>query len=412
MLEFGNSRDGESDSRQGPDTPIKSTLSIALIGPDEDRRRAFMNVLSGRQSTEIREFTSYPRSLDEVPQTLGTPLDVVIIDADCDPDYVFDLVARLASASNAAVMVYSGEADVKQAVRFMRAGAREYFTLPLIPAEVAGALTRASIPQAITPVHVPKSAGQVFVFLGTKGGCGVTSIAANFAISVAMESSQSTLLIDLGQPLGDAAINLGMIANYSTANALREYARLDSSFLNTLLTKHEGSGLSVLAAPSEFPKDAPPIESFDKLLTVARQGFNYVVIDLGSRVDLMDSSLFEDSSTVFLITQVGISELRNANRFIGQYFALRGRSLQIVLNRYTANSLLFDDAQITKALTRPAYWKIPDDYSTARRTQSTATPIAMEDSSIAQTIRQMARSACGLPEEEKKRKKGFSLFGK
>ena len=410
MFEFENSRNGEPDSRQGSDTPIKTSLTVALIGPDEGRRRAFMSVLSGRQSTEVREFTSYPKNLEEVPQSLGSPLDVVIIDADCDPDYVFDLVARISSASTAAVMVYSAEADVKQAVRFMRVGAREYFTLPLAPAEVAGALTRASVPQAAVPVQVPKSAGQVFVFLGTKGGCGVTSISANFASSVAVETSQSTLLIDLGQPLGDAAINLGMVANYSTANALREYARLDSSFLNTLLTKHE-SGLSILAAPNEFPKDAPPIEAFDKLLTVARQGFNYVVVDLGSRVDLMDSSLFEESSTVFLVTQVGITELRNANRFIGQYFALRGRSLQIVLNRYTANSLLFDDSQITKALTRPAHWKIPDDYSTARRTQTTATPIALEDSAITQVIRQMVRSACGLP-DEKPRKKGFSLFGK
>ena len=94
-----------------------------------------------------------------------------------------------------------------------------------------------------------------------KGGCGVTTIAANFAISVFTETSQSTLLIDLGQPLGDAGLNLGMIANYSTANALREYSRLDGSFLNTLITKHE-TGLSVLAAPSEFPKDQPPYRSF------------------------------------------------------------------------------------------------------------------------------------------------------
>jgi len=308
-------------------------------------------------------------------------------------------------------MCYSAESDVKQAVRFMRAGAREYFALPLIPAEVAGALTRASIPQTSTVVvQAPKVAGQVFVFLGTKGGCGVTTLAANFAISVSTETSQSTLLIDLGQPLGDAGLNLGMVTNYSTANALREFSRLDGSFLNTLITKHE-TGLSVLAAPSEFPKELPTLEAYDRLLAIARQSYNYVVVDLGSRVDLMDSSLFDESSTVFLVTQVGISELRNANRFISQYFALRGRSLQIVLNRYTSNMLLFDDAQITKALTRPAHWKIPDDYSTARRTLATATPIALEDSLIAAEIRNMARSSCGLP-EEKKRKKGFSLFGK
>jgi pilus assembly protein CpaE len=125
----------------------------------------------------------------------------------------------------------------------------------------------------------------------------------------------------------------------------------------------------------------------------------------------MDSSLFEDSSVVYLITQVGITELRNSNRLISQYFALRGRSLQIVLNRYTPNTLLFDDSQVAKALTRPAHWKIPDDYSTARRTQNTATAIALEDSPISQAIKQMARTACGLP-DEKRRKKSFSLFGK
>jgi pilus assembly protein CpaE len=411
MIDSGNSKGGESD-RQSPDAPIKSILSIALIGPNDDRRRAFMSVLSGRQSTEIQEFNSYPSNLDNVPQTIGDRFDVVIIDADSDPDFVYDLVSRICSTSSSSVMCYSAESDVKQAVRFMRAGAREYFTLPLVPAEVAGALTRASIPQAAaTTAAAPKTNGQVFVFLGTKGGCGVTTIAANFAISVSVESSQSTLLIDLGQPLGDAGLNLGMTTNYSTANALREYGRLDSSFLNTLIAKHD-TGLSVLPAPGEFPKDQPPLEAFDRLLAVARQNFNYVVVDVGSRVDLMDSSMFDESATVYLITEVGISEMRNANRFISQYFGLRGRSLQIVVNRYSSGALLFDDAQITKALTRPAHWRIPDDYSTARRTRETATPIALEDSSIANEIRQMARSACGLPEERKQRKKGFSLFGK
>jgi len=311
-----------------------------------------------------------------------------------------DFIARVTQAAN---MFHALGAEKGDVISFM---------LPLVPAEVAGALTRASIPQAQTTqvMQTPKINGQVSVFLGTKGGCGVTTLAANFAIAIFTETNQSTLLIDLGQPLGDAGLNLGMVANYSTANALREYSRLDGSFLNTLITKHD-TGLSVLAAPSEFPKDVVTVEAYDRLIAIARQSYNYVIVDVGSRIDLMDSSLFDESATVYLVTQVGISELRNANRFISQYFALRGRSLQIVLNRYTSNMLLFDDAQINKALTRPAHWKIPDDYSTARRTRETATPIALEDSSIAGEIRQMARAACGLP-DEKKRKKGFSLFGK
>ena len=90
-------------------------------------------------------------------------------------------------------------------------------------------------------------------FLGAKGGDGVTTLACNFAVSMAKESGQSTLLIDLDLPLGDAALNLGVVAEYSTINALQNAARLDSAFLSKLLVKHS-SGVSVLAAPGKFPQ--------------------------------------------------------------------------------------------------------------------------------------------------------------
>ena len=82
----------------------------------------------------------------------------------------------------------------------------------------------------------------------------------------------------------------------------------------------------------------------------------------------------------------------------------------MVLNRYTPQALLFEDKQIEKALTRPIDWKIPDDYATARRTQNTAIPIAMEDSSISRAIRRMARRASGLPEDDDKGHRS-GLFG-
>ena len=66
---------------------------------------------------------------------------------------------------------------------------------------------------------------------------------------------------------------------------------------------------------------------------MARQNFVYLVIDVGSRVDLMTSTIFNKSSIVYLITQVGISELRNANRLIA-FFSLRNWGLQMVMNRY------------------------------------------------------------------------------
>lgn len=330
--------------------------------------------------------------------------DVVIVDLDSDPDYAFDLVESICANGLTYVMVYSVQADLKKAVRFMRAGVREYFTFPLVPTEIAGALFRVTVRNPETH-HTAKTVHRLFVFLGCKGGCGVTTIASNFAVSLVRESEKDTLLIDLGLPLGDAAINLGMSAEYSVANALQDPRRLDSNFLTSLLAKHD-SGLSVLAAPSEFPENKPPHDAIDKLLAVASQCFDYVVVDAGSRLDLMGTALFEESSTVYLITQAGISELRNSNRMISQFFVTRGCSLQIVLNRYKPEGLLFDDAQIAKALTRPAQWKIPDNYTSARRTTNTAIPLALEDSPISLAIRQMARTACGLPSTSKK-KKGF-----
>jgi pilus assembly protein CpaE len=296
---------------------------------------------------------------------------------------------------------------MRLAVRFMRAGVREFFTLPLDPAEVSAALMRASTRRAAPPQEVKKT-GKLFVFLGSKGGCGVTTLASNFALALAQESDSTTLLIDLGLPLGDVAINLGIVTEYSVATALENPARLDANLLTTLVVKHS-SGLSVLAASTDLPEIQPTKDAIDKLLEVTRDIYDFVVVDAGSRIDLMRSTLFAVSSTVYLVAQVGISEMRNANRMISKFFITRDESLQIVLNRYKTSDLLFDEAQITKALTRPAHWKVPDDYASARRKRETAAPMVMGDSAISETIRLMARTAAGLL-PEKNGKKGFFSF--
>ncbi|MGA3263402.1 MAG: AAA family ATPase [Terracidiphilus sp.] len=424
--------------RATPQNPGAGDLAIALIGPDERRRKAVAGALAEYRSkakrdfkgrgpgnrgaagrgerslfagvseqvsvdaAPVREFTSYPESIDDLPRVLQQHYDVIIVDLDSDPEFALYLVEGICAYCPATVMVYSEKADLQLAVRFMRAGAREFLTLPLAPDDIAGALARVSIRR---PEHRSdaRNVGNLFVFFGVKGGSGVTTIAANFALALAQESSQSTLLIDFGLPLGDAAINLGMSAEYSTANALQDFNRLDANFLSGLLARHS-SGLFVLAAPNEFSSTQASKEAIDKLLGVARQNYDYVVVDAGSRLDLKDSALFDESATIYLITQVGVSELRNANRLISKFFYTRGNSLQIVLNRYIPHSMGLDDKHIAKALTRPAQWTVPDDYATARRTANTANPIVLDDSPISIAIRKMARSACGLPAIKPKKK--------
>lgn len=396
-----------STSTQGPDSLDVHVMSVVLIGPEEQRRKAVASALAGSQTNVAQELASYP-DLDDVPQLLEADYDVIIIDLDSDPEYALDLVEHICGNGSATVMVYSARNDSALLVRCMRAGAREFLNQPIATSTIAEALVRASVRRPT--VRVPKKTlGKLLVFAGAKGGSGVSTIASNFAILLAQESHKNTLLLDLDLPLGAAALDLGIMTQFSTANALQNISRLDSHFLSKLLTKHS-SGLSVLSAPDKYTPVHASDEAIEKLFTVARQDFDYVVVDAGSSIGSTYKTMLKGAAVVYLVTQVSISELRNSNRLISEFFTLPSPKLEIVLNRFTPNTLGIDEENITKALTMPATWKIPSDYGTVQRAQNTATPLALGDSSIADVIRKMARTACGLPAVPEKKRR-FSLFG-
>ncbi len=398
-----------STSSQISDIPISTgDLSIAVIGPDEQRRNAATSALRQCKSGPIREFTSYYDGLRDVSRMLGHDFDVVIVDLDSNPQYALDLVESICKHGLAIVMVYSAKANSDLLIRSMRAGAREFLALPFVHRLMAEALVRASTLRST--VGSPKeSGGRLLVFLSAKGGSGVTTLACNFAVSLAQESKQKTLLIDLNLPLGDAAIDLGIKARYSTVDALQNFNRLDSSFLSTMLVQHS-SGLSVLSAPSELAIGHFSDDAVNTLLEVACREFDYVVVDAGSRLDLQHTHLFDESTTIYLITQIGVPELRNSNRLISLLSAKGSPKLEIVINRYNHRRPEIDEAHVTIALTRQAEWKIPNNYAAVRRMQNTATSLMQDDSEISRAIRQMTKAVSGqtaIPDK----KKGGSIFG-
>ena len=372
------------------------------------RRNEAINALGECQNGPIREFISYPPNLDDISRTLGNNYDIVLVDLDSDPEYALDLVESISTRGLATVMVYSEQKDPDLLLKCMRVGAREFLTLPIDTGAMSEALDRASaLRKTLRPSN--KASGRLLVFLSAKGGSGATTLACNYAVSLAQESQKRTLLIDLNLPLGDAAINLGIKAEYSIVTAFQNSSRLDSNFLSGLLTQHK-SGLFVLAAPSELAPTFVSTNAIDKLLEVACQDFDYVVVDTGSRLDLQRKHLFDDSTILYLVTQIGIPELRNSHRLIAQLSAEGSPKLEIVINRYNPRSQEIDEEHITKALTRPVQWKIPNNYAAVRRMQSTATPLTEEDSPISRAIQEMTRSVCSQsPISEKKKK--FSFFG-
>jgi pilus assembly protein CpaE len=134
-------------------------------------------------------------------------------------------------------------------------------------------------------------------------------------------------------------------------------------------------------------------------------------VDAGGNPSDVFETLFEAATAVYLVTQLGVPDLRNANRLISRYFSgPDGKKLEVILNRFVARSAEIDEAAITKALTRPAKWKVPNDFPAARKAQNSGTPIAMEDSPISRVIREMAWAASGQTGKHEKKKR-FGLFG-
>jgi pilus assembly protein CpaE len=389
------------------------TLSLLLIGPQDGRRRAIAKALSGPQAKVARELGYYPQ-VDDLAEILEADHDAVIIDLDPDPERALDLVENICSAnSSIPVMVHSARSDSELLVRCMRAGAREFLTEPVSPNSIAEALVRASARRDEVRRH-KRATGKLLVFAGAKGGSGVTTIASNFAVALANSlknhPAAKVALVDLDLRLGDAALTLGLTSKFSALDALENTRRLDSDFLSALLTKHS-SGLAVLAAPDAIPAVEAPKGAIEKVLTVAREDFAYVVVDAGSRPSEMHDALFEMADAVYLVTQVSVAELRNANRFVSRYFSgLEGGKLEIVLNRFQARSLEIDEAAITKSLTRPANWKVANDFQAARRALNSGVALASENSHIARVFEEMARIVSGQSAVPEKKKK-FGLFG-
>lgn len=386
-----------------------STLSVVVIAPNEQRRSNLIKALSGSQAAIAREFTRYPER-DDVGQVIETDPDVVVVDLESDRERALEVIEIICGLSRTVtVMVYAAQPDSELLVRCMRAGAREFLTDPVLPASAGEALVRASVRRDEVRRR-RKATGKMLVFLGAKGGSGVTTVASNFAVALAMETKEKVALIDLDLQLGDAILTLGLTTKFTVVDALENTNRLDSDFLSVLFAKHS-SGLSVLGAPDTIPKVPPSQQGIEKLLSVAREDFQYVVVDAGSHSIESYEVLFEMATAVYLVSQVSVTELRNSNRLVSRYFTgADAGKLEIVLNRFLAKNSEIDEDAITRALTRPAKWKIPNDYASARQAQNTGVAVALQKNQMARVFATMAKVASGhvaLPEKKKK----FSLFG-
>ena len=127
--------------------------------------------------------------------------------------------------------------------------------------------------------------GKVIVILSPKGGSGKTMVATNLGVALAGTNSGDVALVDLDCVFGDVASVLGMVPD-RTVGQLATLPSFDSTTLKVFLTRHEQSGLLVLAG-SGLPEEGEAVTSqlSGQVIDILARDFAYVVVDTAAGLD-------------------------------------------------------------------------------------------------------------------------------
>jgi pilus assembly protein CpaE len=221
--------------------------------------------------------------------------------------------------------------------------------------------------------------GHIVTVFSAKGGVGKTTLATNIGCHLAT-SGQKALLLDLDLAFGDVAISLQLIPQQSVFDAVAMSGHLDEQGLASLVTVHEPSGLDVICAPSD-PSDADriPVNVVIELLKLARQHYDYIIVDTPPSFTEHVLAACDISSALILIATLDIPAVKNLRVAIDTLDMLGSPkdARIIVLNRADAKVGLRPDDVVT-AIKSPIAVNIPNSLSVPASVNR-GVPVVLDD---------------------------------
>jgi pilus assembly protein CpaE len=383
---------------------MTNVLRIALVDPDDGTRESLKSMLLAMDTVWLEaDCSRYEFYTDVIEQTAP---DVGVIALDNDPDRAIDLIERLASeASDTALLAVSANTDGHQILKTIRAGAREFLTLPLSNEDLSAALGRVS-QQKFGGADSSSRACDVIAVAGATGGVGTTSVAVNLACVLSADSRNSVALLDLDLALGDADVFLDAIPDYTLADVVQNVSRLDIQLLKQSLTKHS-SGLYLLPRPVELHDTAAITdESIRKVIGLLKASFSHLIIDLSKTYSPVDMAAIENATRVILLTQLDLPCLRNVVRLMMSFEEIEGlkSKVEIVVNRAGLDSGQISLKKAKETLGREVFALLPNDYRTMVEVRNNGVPLINQapKAAITQAFRDLAAKVLGELEEEEK----------
>ncbi|MBV7538557.1 AAA family ATPase [Duganella sp. sic0402] len=341
----------------------KDSLLQAEIATQGSARTPAVQLVASRKG--LRD--AVERQLPEAPE-------LVLLDASdvCgDEAEMVDRLGKLYPAASFMLLTRDPQQDLL--IRAMRAGMREVLQLPLAHRAFHEAIDRIEVAAGLSPVHE----GKVLAFISCKGGSGATFLSTNFGYALAALADKKVLLIDLHGQFGDATLYVSDQKPAMTLSDIcAQISRMDGAFLDSCLV-HVASNFGVLAAADDPHRtvDMKP-EHMDTILRVARQHYDFVVLDVGRHIDAVSLRALDQADAIYPVLQLALPDIRDGRRLLDILRSLGypHERIRLIVNRYEKGGKL-RLADLEQALGADVVHTVPNDYLSATDSVNQGVPV-------------------------------------
>ena len=368
-------------------------LSVVIVATDNEQRTLLQVLVDGTTvARTVHLCASFPvAAADPVARRVkAANPDVTLVDIPADnPTLALRAIELLHQEMPDAALFAIGNLNQPQViVNVMRAGAREFIERPTTTTDLLEAFVR--LTSAQRKGRQEGIRGKVFSIINAKGGNGATTVAVNLALALQSAYGQ-TALVDLA-PLGHAALHMNLKPAFTVADAMRNLHRMDSSLLESFMTRHNG-GLQLLAGTNVPAGVDPSTAEFVRLFDMLVTHYRYVVVDASSRFDAASRLIASLSEIVLLVACSDVASLWSAAR-VQQYLGEAGsrERVRLVLNRFRKVPG-FSEADAEAAVGAKVIWRVPNQYFAVSSAIDRGTPVMDQRNS------EIARCFAGLAQE-------------
>jgi pilus assembly protein CpaE len=258
---------------------------------------------------------------------------ILFVDLSESGDPLNDINALAEVCEPGTIVIASGQVnDVRLYRDLIASGIHDYLLKPLNPDALRDAFA-----QAQTALAAPKLADAgadrphcSVAVIGTRGGCGASTIATSLAWLLSDKHARSTALLDLDVHFGTGALALDLEPGRGLTDAIENPSRIDGLFIERAMVK-ASERLAVLSA--EAPINSPVLSdgaAFYQLQEEMRGAFECTVVDLPRAMLVNHPHLITDVQVAVLVTELTLAAARDAIRILS-WFKSNAPQTQVIV---------------------------------------------------------------------------------